>query len=153
MIRPENRRAAGDAADLIEAVVGALGRLGEIRTARDALTASATVEHGRITVTVNASGSILRTEYAEGIDELSYGQIARATVQAAQQAAAKVQRQKTELMAPLTALRSGLRPEDLSEELADLRKQLPEPARAPLTPPSERDAGTPHSADHRILDR
>ncbi|WP_040740418.1 hypothetical protein, partial [Nocardia tenerifensis] len=137
MIRPENQRAASEAADLIEAVTAALGTLGDMRAARDALTASATVEHGRITVVVNASGSIVRTEYAEGIEELGYGQIARATVQAAQAAAAEVERKKRELLGPLGAMRLGMpSAAELPAELAALRAQLPEQARAPLTQPA-----------------
>ncbi|WP_067844545.1 hypothetical protein [Nocardia lijiangensis] len=154
MIRPENRRAAGEAADLIDAVAGALGKLTEMRSARDALTASATVEHGRITVVVNASGSIVETLYADGIDELSYGQIARATVQAAQAAAAEVERKKKALLGPLEALRLGMpSAQELPEELATLRAQLPEPMRAPLTPPADRAGGKPRRAGNRILDR
>ncbi|MFI9504710.1 YbaB/EbfC family DNA-binding protein [Nocardia sp. NPDC052566] len=154
MIRPENQRAAGEAADLIDAVAGALDTLAEMRAGRDALTASATVEYGRITVVVNASGSIVRTVYAEGIDELGYGQIARATVQAAQAAAAEVERKKKELLGPLAAMRFGMpAAQDLPEELAALRAQLPEPTRASLEPPAERAAGKPRGGSNRIMDR
>ncbi|QBS43437.1 YbaB/EbfC family DNA-binding protein [Nocardia sp. CS682] len=154
MIRPENQRAASDAIDFMDAVVGALGKMTDIRSASAALTASATVEYGRITVVVNASGSIMETVYAEGIDELSYGQIARATVQAAQTAAAEVERKKKELMGPLAAMRMGLPSMmELPEELLALRAQLPEPTRAPLTPPAKRDAGESRGKSNRILDR
>lgn len=154
MIRPENQRVADEAADLLDSVVGVLGKLTEMRAASDALTASATVEYGRITVVVNASGSIVRTEYAEGIDELSYGQIARATVQAAQAAAAEVERKKKELLDPLMAMRARLpMVGELPEELAALRAQMPEQARAPLTPPAKRAAGRSRGDRSRILDR
>lgn len=163
MIRPENQRAAADASDLMDSLQQAIGAMADARSTRDALTASESVEHGRITVVVNASGSIVRTEYAEGIDDLSYGQIARATVRAAHAAAAKVERKKQELLAPFTAMRAGMpKPEDMFEELAALRAQLPKPVRAPLTSPSERSEGAgpdygdavQRSSDgHRILDR
>ncbi|WP_330179068.1 hypothetical protein OHB26_21505 [Nocardia sp. NBC_01503] len=163
MIRPENRQAAADAADLVDTLRQTIGRMAQARGARDALTASATVEHGRITVVVNASGSIVRTEYSDGIEELSYGQIARATVRAAQTAAAEVQLKKQELLAPFAALRANMpRLEERFTELAELRAQLPTQVRAPLTPPSERtesvdprygDAVRPHTGGHRFLDR
>ncbi|CAM4525348.1 hypothetical protein NONI108955_43165 [Nocardia ninae] len=154
MIRPENQHTASDAIDFIDSVVGALGKMTDIRSASAALTASATVEHGRITVVVNASGSIMETVYAEGIDELSYGQIARATVQAAQKAAAEVERKKKELLGSLSGMRMGLPSMmELPEELVALRAQLPEPTRAPLTPPAERDAGGSRGKSNRILDR
>lgn len=154
MIRPENRGAASMAADLIDAVTGAIGRLDEMRSASAALTASATVEHGRITVVVDASGSIVRTIYAEGADQLGYGQLARATVQAAQAAAAEVERKKKELLSSLAGLGPGLpMAADLPAELAALRAQVPDPKRAPLTAPAERASGGERAARDRILDR
>ncbi|MRH89363.1 hypothetical protein GFY24_18235 [Nocardia sp. SYP-A9097] len=163
MIRPENQRAASDATDLVDSLRQALGGLAAARGARDALTASASVEHGRITVVVNASGSIVRTEYADGIEDLSYGQIARATLRAAQAAAAEADRKKRELAAPFTSMRAELPlPEEMFEELAALRAQLPTAVPAPLTPPSERSESVgPEYGDvverrgdgHRFLDR
>jgi hypothetical protein len=109
MTRPENQRLAGEATELIGAVSGLLEQLTDMRSTQAALTASATVEHGRITVVVDATGAIIETVYAEGIDELSYGQIARATVQAAQAAAAAVARKHTALLAPIEGMRAGMR--------------------------------------------
>ncbi|GGO01343.1 hypothetical protein [Nocardia rhizosphaerihabitans] len=154
MTRPGNQRLAGEATELIGAVSGLLEQLTDMRSTQAALTASATVEHGRITVVVDATGAIIETVYAEGIDELSYGQIARATVQAAQAAAATVARKHTALLAPIEAMRAGMSaPIDLPPDLAALRAQLPEPARAPLTPPAERTAGETRAGQSRILDR
>ncbi|MEU2090956.1 YbaB/EbfC family DNA-binding protein [Nocardia beijingensis] len=154
MIRPENASAAADAADLIDAVGRALSQMRDLRGARDALTASATVKHGRITVVVNVSGSIIETYYAEDINTLSYGQIARATVQAAQTAAAKVAAEQETLLAPAAELRSRMpKPEDLFAGLAELRAQLPTHRPAPLTPPSENTLNDRRNDGHRILDR
>ncbi|WP_328712593.1 YbaB/EbfC family DNA-binding protein [Nocardia salmonicida] len=147
-------REASDAVDLIDTVQQALGQMGGMHSARDALTASATAEHGRITVVVNASGSIIKTMYAEDIKDLSFGQIAKATVQAAQAAAAEVTAKKQALIAPLEGMRSRMpRAEDLFEGLAELRAQMPQHVPAPLTPPSERAGAERHSDGHRILDR
>ncbi|MET7768248.1 YbaB/EbfC family nucleoid-associated protein [Nocardia sp. NPDC005366] len=154
---------AGEAAEVVDVLTNALGRMMEARAARDALTASASVERGRVTVVVNASGSVVRTVYSEDIADLGYAQIARATVRAAQAAAAEVARKRQELLAPLTELRDRLpKPEDMFGELAALRDQLPRPLPAPLTAPSERSGATgPEYGDavpregnsHRILDR
>lgn len=140
MIRPENRAKANQAAELIDTVLGAMGQLGELRAAGAALTASATVEHGRITVTVDATGSIVHTSYHAGIEELSYGQIARATVRAAQQAARKVKSKQAGLFAPMAALAVLPEAGELPPELAELRAQMPQPISAPLTRPARRTA-------------
>ncbi|MEU6832088.1 YbaB/EbfC family DNA-binding protein [Nocardia beijingensis] len=154
MIRPENASTAAEAAELIDAVGRALSQMRSLRGARDALTASATVEHGRITVVVNASGSIIETYYADDINTLSYGQIARATVQAAQAAAAKVAAKQETLLAPAAEMRSRMpKPEDLFEGLAALRAQLPKHTPAPLTSPSQNTLDDCRSDSHRILDR
>lgn len=145
MIRPENQRLAEQTNQLIDTLQQALGKFGDIRSAQQAMTASASAEHGRITVTVNMSGSIVRTEFSDEVDELGHGAIARGILQAAQQAAAEALRKREELTAPLRALRAGMpRVEEGMRQgamarIAGLRDELPRPVRAPLTPPSERD--------------
>ncbi|MFE9789622.1 YbaB/EbfC family nucleoid-associated protein [Nocardia salmonicida] len=154
MIRPENANTAGDTADLIDAVGAALNQMKGLRGASDALTASATAEHGRITVVVNTSGSIIETRYADDINDLSYGQIARSTVQAAQSAAAKVAAKREALMAPVARMRSRMpKPEELFEGLAELRAQMPTHIPAPLTSPADRPPNERRTDGHRILDR
>lgn len=152
MIRPENNRAAAETADLFDSVTETLGRMAGIRGAVAALTATASAEHGRITVTVNASGSIIETVYADELRGVSFGQIARATVKAAQAAAAEVETEKARLLAPLTTRANSL-PQitDLFPDLAAFRAQMPQPLRAPLTAPST-NAEQPDDR-HRILDR
>lgn len=152
MMKPENRRLAEEASELVDAFGQTFGQFADLSRIQTELTASATAERGRITVTVNASGSIIATKFAAAVDDLSYSQIARATLQAAQRAAAKVERKKEELRAPVAEKRSGLpRLEDMFAELAELRKQMPTAQRAPLTPPAERDDRP--APGHRILDR
>lgn len=118
-----------------------MAQANDARRQRDALTASVSVERGRITVVVNASGSIVQTRFSEDVDDLGYSQIARATLQAAQQAAAEVKRKSEELLAPLRAARAAL-PQlpDLIEGAPRLRDEITEPPVAPLTPPGERQA-------------
>ncbi|MCU1642228.1 MAG: hypothetical protein JWN03_2503 [Nocardia sp.] len=110
----------------------------DARRRYQALTASASAERGLITVVADASGAVTEVVYAEDIDELGYGRIARGTVQAAQQAALEVKRQADEMLAPLRAMQARL------PKLADLVGDLPrqdEPVAPPpalLTPPGER---------------
>ncbi|MFI6999113.1 YbaB/EbfC family nucleoid-associated protein [Nocardia sp. NPDC050175] len=152
MINPENRRLAEDASGLLDAFGQTFGHLAELARSRAELTASASAERGRITVTVNASGSIIATKFAGAVDDLSYSQIARATLQAAQRAAAKITRKEAELRAPLIERQSAMpRLEDMFSELAELRKKMPKAVPAPLTPPSERNERP--ATGHRILDR
>ncbi|MBU3066503.1 YbaB/EbfC family nucleoid-associated protein [Nocardia sp. NEAU-G5] len=138
MSRP-NDRLITEVTGLLDSFQAAMAQLGDARRQRDALTAEASVERGRITVVVNASGSIVRTVFGEDIGDLSYGQIARATVQAAQQAAAEVRRKAEALFAPVQAARAQL-PQlpDLFADLPRLQDEMTPPPRAPLTPPGER---------------
>lgn len=164
MIRPENERLAEQTNQMIDNFQQVLGKIADARRMGEAMTASAAAEYGRITVTVDASGSIVRTEFSDDVSDLGYGAIARGILQAAQQAAAEVRRKHEELTAPLQALRSGMPGiEEGMARLAGLRDQVPAPVPAPLTSPSEReqysgpeygDGMAPrHEPDHGILDR
>ncbi|MCX4093069.1 YbaB/EbfC family nucleoid-associated protein [Nocardia sp. alder85J] len=142
MSRP-NERLVSDFAQFLDSFHDVMAQLIDARQQRDALTASASVERGRITVEVNASGSVVRTIFTEDVDDLSYGQIARATVQAAQQAAAEVRRKAEELLAPLHAARARLpKIGDFIEGVPTLEDRIAAPPPAPLTPPSEREQDT-----------
>lgn len=136
-----NDRLITETTQFLDAFRGVMTQADETRRMRDALTGSASVERGRITVVVNASGSITETTFAEDVGDLTYGQIARATLQAAQQAAAEVKRKTDELLAPMLAARAQM-PQlvDLIQGMPSLRAEMTEPPAAPLTPPSERQS-------------
>ncbi|MGF6882748.1 DNA-binding protein YbaB [Nocardia sp. GAS34] len=143
MIHPENRQLADATSELIDNFQQAIGRIADTRRLQQAMTVTASAEHGRISVTVDATGAITRTEFSDDVSDLPYGAIARGIVAAAQHAAAKSRRRREELMAPLMALRARM---PAVEEhmpglavLAELRAELPQPVPAPLTPPSERE--------------
>jgi len=136
-----NGRLITDVTQFLDSFRSAMAQASDARQQRDALTASASVERGRITVVVNASGSIVQTRFSEDIDDLAYGQIARATVAAAQQAAAEVKRKSDELLAPVQAARAKLpQLSDLIDGVPRLRDEITQPPTAPLTPPGERQA-------------
>lgn len=138
-----NERLAADAAQMLADMQKAFGAMADVRKRREALTASAGMERGRITVVVDASGVIVETRYSDDIDDLSYGEIARATVQAAQRAAAEASAETEELMAPLRALRArvpGLL--GMVPGLPDLREEMPSPRKASLLSPAMRENET-----------
>ncbi|MFI5779346.1 YbaB/EbfC family DNA-binding protein [Nocardia sp. NPDC051570] len=142
MARPNDRFIA-DVAQLLDSFSAAMAQVSDMRRQRDALTGEASVERGRITVVVNASGSIERTIFAEDIDDLSYAQIARATLQAAQQAAAEVKHKAEALAGTLQQTRARM-PQlpDLIDGMPQLHADIAPPPPAPLTPPGERAIGT-----------
>jgi hypothetical protein len=118
----------------------AFGTLADLRKQRDALTASATVQRGRITVVVNASGAVIETRFADDIGDLSYSEIAQATVQAAQQAAERAADELEELTATVRELRARVpRLHEMVPGLPDLRAELPGRRKASVEPPSMRE--------------
>lgn len=137
-----NDRLITDAAQFLEAVSGVIAQANAARRQRDALTGSASVERGRITVVVNASGSIIETVFADDIGDLTYGRIARATLQAAQQAAAEVKRKTDELLAPIVTARAAMpQLSDLIEGMPPLpEKYAAPPPAVPLTSPEDRQS-------------
>src|SRR6266568_2564872 len=103
-----NDRLVTDTVQFLDNVRAAIAQSTDARARRDALTGSASVERERITVVVNASGSIVETLFSEDVDDLTYSQIARATLQAAQLAAAEVKQKTEELFAPIRAARARM---------------------------------------------
>jgi len=103
------------------------------------VTASASVERGRVTITVNANGLVIDAKFANDIDDLSYDQIAAAVVAATQQAAADAAKQSKELMDPLIEQRRKLpNVEDLVGSLGSLRTMIPVKPEVSTASPAER---------------
>ncbi|MVU78985.1 YbaB/EbfC family DNA-binding protein [Nocardia sp. ET3-3] len=105
---------------------------------RAALTASATVRGKRVTVTVNADGTVIETRFGSGIEELEYSEIAKAVTEAAQQASAEVARRSRDIMAPVSQNRNRLpKLTDIIPGMPDLSKELaiPEPPVVSTAPP------------------
>lgn len=133
-----NERLKTEVAQLLDDVHHLITGFADARRRHQALTASASVERERITVVADASGAVAEVIYAEDIDDLGYSQIARGTVQAAQQAAHEVKRKADEILAPLRTMQARL------PTLADLvdgmprQDEIPPPPPALLTPLAER---------------
>lgn len=134
-----NEYAKAELASVLEEVQQQFRSIAQIQQARVELTASATVRK-RVTVTVNADGTIIETKFGPGIEELSFSDIAKAVTEAAQQASTELSRKTKELMAPLEERRARLpKISDLVEGMPDFSAQRPVAPPVPLAPPDARE--------------
>jgi len=101
---------------------------------RAALVASASEADGRVTVTVDALGTIIETRFAHNVAELTYGEIATAITQATQRAALDVKEQSDALLAAATKGQAGT--DELTGVLPDVMSMLPPEPDVSLAPPS-----------------
>ncbi|MGF6887225.1 DNA-binding protein YbaB [Nocardia sp. GAS34] len=149
----ENERMAADFADLMDTVNGQIRAIADAQRKRVELMATASVRDGRVTVTCNADGVPIDTEFSEDIDELDYDDIAAAVTEAAQAAAADVARQAQELIAPIQKTRSRLPSlSAMVEGLPELRAKVPEPQRASFDPPAAREQAEPGHRRRSLTD-
>ncbi|WP_245721951.1 YbaB/EbfC family nucleoid-associated protein [Nocardia crassostreae] len=86
-----NERAKADLNDILDGFAQQMRTITQLQKDRAVLTATATVRK-RVTVTVNAEGTVIETRFASDIEDLDYEEIAKAVTEAAQQAAAEVVR-------------------------------------------------------------
>ncbi|RJO72083.1 YbaB/EbfC family DNA-binding protein [Nocardia panacis] len=120
---------------LLEEVQQQMVEIARIQRERALLTATATARR-RVTITVNADGTVIDTQFHSDIEDLTYPEIARAMTEAAQQASADVARKAAELMTPLQERRARLpKLSELIEDMPDVRVPVAPPA--PLTPARE----------------
>ncbi|MFE9326894.1 YbaB/EbfC family nucleoid-associated protein [Nocardia sp. NPDC052278] len=137
-----NEFAKAEMAAVLDEVQQQFRAIAQVQQQRAELTASATVRK-RITVTVNADGTIIETKFGSGIDELSYGEIAKAVTEAAQKATAEVMRKAQELMTPLHDRRARLpKLSDLIEGMPDLSSEMPKAPKVSLAPPNSEERQT-----------
>ncbi|WP_306360354.1 YbaB/EbfC family nucleoid-associated protein [Nocardia sp. CC227C] len=143
-----NEQARAEMLSVLGDVREQLRMIARMQQDRARLTASASVRNKRVTVTVNADGVVVETKFGPGIDELGYGEIARAVTEAAQQAAAEVARRGSDLLAPLHDQRARLpKLTDLIEGMPDIADEVPTPMPAPLTKPDGTETDDPVSAE------
>ncbi|MTE11535.1 YbaB/EbfC family nucleoid-associated protein [Nocardia aurantiaca] len=123
-----NERQKAELAEILDGFGQQMRLITQLQRERAALTASATVRK-RVTVTVNADGTVIETKFSSDIEDLDYSEIARAVTEAAQQAAAEVARRGREIMAPVSRNRDRLpKLADLVPGMPDLSKELAIPA-------------------------
>ncbi|GAB3207275.1 YbaB/EbfC family nucleoid-associated protein [Nocardia tengchongensis] len=149
-----NERAKADFTDILDDFRDQMRTITQLQQQRAAVTASASVRGKRVTVTVNADGTVIETKFASNIDDLDYPEIAKAVTEAAQQASAEVARRSREIMAPVSQNRNRLpRLTELVPGMPDLTEALriPEPPVVSTAPPKapERRAAEPDSDDSR----
>ncbi|MCU1643451.1 MAG: hypothetical protein JWN03_3726 [Nocardia sp.] len=153
-----NEFAKADLNSILEGFADQMRTITRLQQERAALTASATVRGKRVTVTVNADGTVIETRFRSGIEDLDYPEIAKAVTEAAQQASAEVARLSAELMAPVSQNRKRLpKLTDLIPGMPDLSKELvvPPPPVVSTAPPgaAERGAAQQNSGDSGVSPR
>lgn len=134
-----NEAAHSQLEDLADTVRAGMATIARAQQEQSQLTATATAAAGRVSVVVNAENVVIQVRFSDNIDDLSYPEIARAVTTAAQDAAAAMHRKTKELLDTLRA--DTARIPRLSEYLPgmpDVQDMIPEPPRAPVTPPSAR---------------
>ncbi|MFI5717515.1 YbaB/EbfC family nucleoid-associated protein [Nocardia sp. NPDC051750] len=96
-----NEQAKSEFAELLEGAQAQVRNISRIQQERAELTAAAQARGKKVTVTVNADNKVIDVKFADDIGKLSYFEIARAVVEAAQKASADVARKTAELMTPI----------------------------------------------------
>ncbi|MEU4312607.1 YbaB/EbfC family nucleoid-associated protein [Nocardia sp. NPDC024068] len=103
-----NEQAKADLAAIMDGVQEQMRTIARIQQQRAELTASATARGKKVTVTVNADNTVIDVKFGDDIDELSYSEIAKAVIEAAQRACKEVADKTTDLMAPLDTQRTRM---------------------------------------------
>lgn len=140
-----NERARSDLSDILEGFADQMRTITQLQRERAALTETVSVRQKRVTVTVNAEGTIIEIKFSSDIDDLDYPEIAKAVTEAAQQASAQVARRGREVLAPVSQTQNRLpKLADLVPGMPDLSRELriPEPPVVSTAPPgsAERNA-------------
>lgn len=140
-----NEAAKAQLADLAEMVQGSFAAVARAQRERARLTASARAGGRRVTITVNADGAVIKTEFSNDIDELTYSEIAAAVTAAAQEAAVQVRQKSDEILAALQAEKAKM--PTLSEVfplMPDIQAMMPTPPEVSMAPPN--------AAERRVTD-
>ncbi|QIS07183.1 YbaB/EbfC family DNA-binding protein [Nocardia brasiliensis] len=124
----------------MDEVQSQLRNIAQLQRQRMALVGKASVRGGRVTVSVNADGVVIDVKFGRNVEDLEYSELARAVLQASQEAAADVMRRSQELMASVQEDRARLpKLSDLVEGMPDLRSMMPPVERAPQSKPDAFD--------------
>ncbi|WP_040804468.1 YbaB/EbfC family nucleoid-associated protein [Nocardia concava] len=145
-----NEQRKSDLAEILDGFADQMRTIAQLQQERAAVTASAAVRGKRVTVTVNADGTVIETRFGSGIEDLDYPEIAKAVTEAAQQAAAEAARRSREIMAPVTQTRNRLpKLADLVPGMPDLSKELavPPPPVVSTAPPKSPERLRGYSAN------
>lgn len=142
-----NEAAKAQLADLVELVQGSFASVARAQQDRARLTATARAGGRRVTITVNADGVVIKTEFSDDIDDLTYAEIAAAVTEATQDAAAQVQQKSQEILTALQAGQANI--PTLSEVfpvMPDIQAMMPTPPEVSMAPPDAPERQV-HDAD------
>lgn len=132
-----NEFAKAQLAEIMSTFDDRMALIADLQRRRVRLTATGTARGNRVTVTVNADGTVIETKFGANVSDLGYSDIARAMTEAAQMAAAELTRKRTELMRPLNEIRSRLpKLSEIVDGTSDLTARIPRPPEVSLAPPN-----------------
>lgn len=144
-----NEFAKAQLAEVRAAFQDQLALIADLQARRTRLTATGTARGKRVTVTVNADGTVIETKFNGNVSDLGYADIARAVTAAAQEAAAELARKSSELMAPLQEMRGRFpKVHEIVEGMPDLTAQRPTAPEVSLAPPNSPERRVAATADH-----
>ncbi|MET9489966.1 YbaB/EbfC family nucleoid-associated protein [Nocardia sp. NPDC006630] len=127
-------------AELKELVQGSFASIARAQQDRSRLTATAHAGGRRITITVNADGVVIKTEFSGDIEDLTYSEIAAAVTAATQDAARQVQQQAQQIITAAQQKQAQVPPvSELFPMMPDIQSMIPTPPEASLTPPGSPD--------------
>ncbi|WP_278264895.1 YbaB/EbfC family nucleoid-associated protein [Nocardia sp. AG03] len=134
-----NEAARAQLEDLADTVREGMTAIARAQREQAQLTATATAAAGRVSVVVNAENVVIQVRFSDNISDLDHSAIAKAITTAAQDAAAVMRRQTKDVLDTLRADTARIpRLSDFVPGMPDVQDMIPEPPRAPLTPPSAR---------------
>ncbi|WP_406276894.1 YbaB/EbfC family nucleoid-associated protein [Nocardia sp. NBC_00881] len=135
----DNEMSAARLTDLVDSVQAGMKSIENMQRRWMLLTATGSGGNRRVTVSINAEGTVIETHFTDDIGDLSYEEIAKAVTEAAQNAATEMQRKTAELSDSLQEHSS--RVPKLSElapgavDILDLVPAAPQVSLAPLGSP------------------
>ncbi|QVI21912.1 YbaB/EbfC family nucleoid-associated protein [Nocardia tengchongensis] len=139
-----NEAAKAQLADLAEMVQGSFAALARAQRDRARLTASARAGGRRVTVTVNADGVVIKIEFSDDIDALTYSEIAAAVTSAAQEAAVEVKQKSQEILAELQAEKAKIPAlSEIFPLMPDIQAMMPTPPEVSMARRMPPNAGLP----------
>ncbi|WP_230329148.1 YbaB/EbfC family nucleoid-associated protein [Nocardia aurantiaca] len=140
-------------AELLEMVQGGFASVARAQEERARLTATAQAGGRRVTITVNADGVVIKTEFSDDIDDLLFSEIAAAVTTATQEAAAQVRQKSQEIMTALR--REQERMPTMSEffpAMPDIQAMIPTPPEVSTAPPGSPERDAPDGSAPRFTD-
>ncbi|MEU1429308.1 YbaB/EbfC family nucleoid-associated protein [Nocardia sp. NPDC005746] len=141
-----NESAKAELASMIDEFQQQMRVLGEMQQKRAQLMATGYALQKRVTVVVNADGTVIETRLDPDLEDLPLPELGKAITEAAQAAATELAHKSSELLSPIQERRGRMpKMSDLIEGMPDLTERIPEPIPASTAPPNspERQATEP----------